>query len=160
MCLSVCSCSQKELVFEKTSAESAIQLTLVNDTSFEYSAKSPIGARFLEVGTYKLQDTFLILNFKNSGFSYECFDMPLNNDTFLIVNHNQNIALFPIQKTIANVPKKFSYKEMVYSLQEIYKNGKIQLLIDNNFLKTNKLEFEERFGERKYVVSEYFDSQL
>jgi len=151
------SCSEKKVVFNKLTENSTrVELTL-NDTAFIHIADSPEGVRFEENGKYKIEDSLLILDYHYDSYSYECYTIPLSADTFLISSLDNYIFLYPIK---SNKKKKFNYSNIMESLVKIYNTKRIDFSFKSDFLWIDKSTFENKFGKRKYTISEYYDKKL
>ncbi len=79
----------------------------------------------------------------------------MQNDTFLIGTYQESVFLYPIQSR--RNAREYSYQEMMESLLRLYNNKTIKNSIGIDFYVSSKNTFEAVFGQRKTMISEYYD---
>ncbi len=155
------SCSKKNpIVFQKKSETSEIKISLDTSGTFVYTAKSTQGAAFNEAGTYSIEDSLLILRFQFESYDQNCYEIPLQNDTSLIMNYKGKAVLFP---TIKSIPDFDIYIKDNDSLMQIimkkYQSEGFAKEVGTRYFKHVEGDLSLIFNG-KWNVSPFYDSKL
>lgn len=155
------SCGKKNpIIFQKTSDLSEVTLTLDTNGTFEYTAQSTVGAQFSEKGTYTVEDSLLILRYQFESFEHLCYEIPLQNDTSLIMNHNGTYFLFPTIKKIPEFEVEYkSNKELMQYFMSLYKEDKLKDFIGHRYFSLRSGDFSLIF-KGDWEISPYYDTLL
>ncbi|MCQ2608861.1 MAG: hypothetical protein MJ197_09275 [Bacteroidales bacterium] len=154
------SCAKKNpIVFQKKSAESEVNLSLDTNGTFLYTAQSTKGVDFREEGTYTIEDSVLILRFRFESYEKDCYEVPLPNDTSLILKHKGKIVLFPLVKVIPGIGVVWNNNaELMDSLVQLSKTETFDKLIGARY-------FEKVSGDMSLIfngnwhVSPFYDKK-
>lgn len=131
------SCSNDNpIVFMKKTDMSEVRLALDTNGTFDYTAKSEIGATFHETGTYTVEDSLLILRFTYESFDHLCYEIPLTNDTSLIMNYKGEPMLYPTVKEIQEIGLKMTPAQLMDTIVLLY----------------NRKDFGEYVGKRYFKL--------
>ena len=85
--------AQTPIVFSLQTDVVSKTLQLNADSTFSYKTKHIQGVPFNEEGTYTVTDSSVILNYTNPSYSYNCWEVPIINDTFLFVPYKEIMYL-------------------------------------------------------------------
>ncbi|MCQ2959443.1 MAG: hypothetical protein MJ198_04550 [Bacteroidales bacterium] len=158
----IVSCSSKKnpIVFQKKTDKSEILLILDTAGTFEYTAKSTIGATFDEKGTYTIEDSLLILRFQYESYEQACYEIPLPNDTSLIINYKGKYVLYP---TIKNIPEYGlhyqSNDELMRQIVKVYQRKDFEEQVGMRYFSLKSGDFTLLFNGN-WKVSPFYDSML
>ncbi len=123
------SCKQSPVVFSLQTDEVSKHLQLNSDRTFTYKSKHIKSIVFEEEGTYSTTDSSLILHYNNLSFSYNCYEFPLVNDTFLFVPYKEKIYL-----VYGNQPNEEQRKAFMVSLEQSIKNHTFNLFEEDSYM--------------------------
>lgn len=162
--ISIISCRSKESIsFVQENTVEKTEIILNQNNTFLYKARAlqtKKAVDFIQEGTFILQDSLLILDFTYDSYTYECYEIPLPNDTFLVSTFNNTVFLFKLHSFYKERSKPFTYNEMLNSLIELYKRNLIISKQYSEFLSCSQEDFENNFFDRNYIISEYYDKFL
>lgn len=148
------------IVFQKKSELSEVTLSLDTNGTFEYSAHSTVGAAFNEKGTYTIEDSLLILRYQYQSYEHLCYEIPLQNDTSLIMNYKGTYMLFPIVKDIPEFEVHYSSnKELMEFFMEEYHRSGFSERVGTRYFALKSGDFSLIFNG-KWKISPYYDSLL
>jgi len=155
------SCGKKNpIVFSKKSETSDIQLTLDTNGTFDYVAHSTQGAAFNEKGTYTIEDSLLILRFQFQSYDHNCYEIPLRNDTSLIMNYKGKTVLYPTVKEIPEFDISIGSND---SLMQIilgeYQSKDFEKYVGSRYFEKTAGDMSLIFNG-KWNVSPFYDSKL
>lgn len=155
------SCSKKNpIVFSKKSETSDIQLSLDTNGTFEYTAHSTQGATFNEKGTYTIEDSLLILRFQFESYDQNCYQIPLRNDTSLIMNYNGKILLYPAIKEIPELDISIKTNDSLMNIVlEKYQREDFGTQVGIRYFLQTAGDMSLIFNG-KWKVSPFYDSKL
>ena len=151
----ITACTPKEVRFFREGAFADFELLLYADSTFHHISHAKPPMYFNEKGSWLIQDSLLVLCYTNSSYSIDCSVFLLQNDTFLISTYQESVFLYPIQSR--HNAREYSYQEMMESLLKLYNNKTIKNSIGIDFYVSSKNTFEAVFGQRKTMISEYYD---
>lgn len=121
MCIALlAACSrpaQSPIVFSLQTEEVSMTLQLDTNRTFSFKNKHIKSILFHEEGTYTLTDSSVILYYNNPSYSYNCYDFPTTNDTFLFVPYKEHIYLVRSNQPTAEKSRAFM-KELKRSLHD------------------------------------------
>ena len=154
-------CGKKNpVVFSKKSDLSEVSIALDTNGTFVYEATSKVGHAFKENGTFTVEDSLVILRFNYESYSVGCQEMPLQNDSMLIMNYKGKVLLYP---TIINIPGtncSFENNEkLMQKILEVYQSEDFPNYIGKRYFALTTGDFSLLF-HGKWKVSPYYDSQL
>ena len=160
MAFLVTACSQKNpIVFQKKSDVSVVTLSLDTNGTFVYHAESSVGATFNEEGTYTIEDSVLILRYQYESFEHLCYEIPLENDTSLIMNYKGTYVLFPTKKTITNTDIHFSSNEdLMQHIVAEYNRKDFSERVGTHYFGLTAGDFSLLFNG-KWNISPYYDKK-
>lgn len=156
----VTACSQKNpIVFQKKSDVSEVTLTLDTNGTFVYNAKSTVGAEFNEKGTYSIEDSLLILHYQFESFEHLCYEIPLENDTSLIMNYKGTFLLFPTIKDIPEFNIHFaSNEELMQHVVAEYNRTNFSERVGTHYFALTSGDFSLLFNG-KWNISPHYDAK-
>ncbi|MBO7055465.1 MAG: hypothetical protein J6W37_08780 [Bacteroidales bacterium] len=154
-------CSKKNpIVFSKKSDLSEISISLDTNGTFVYEASSKVGHAFKENGTFTIEDSLVILRYNYESYSVGCQELPLQNDSMLIMNYKGKFVLYP---TIKNIPESnCSFEnndQLMQKVLEIYQRSDFPQYIGKRYFALESGDFSLLF-DGNWKVSPYYDSQL
>ncbi|MBP5584451.1 MAG: hypothetical protein J6X43_10985 [Bacteroidales bacterium] len=154
-------CSKKNpIVFSKKSDLSEISIALDTNGTFVYEATSKVGHAFKENGTFTIEDSLVILRYNYESYSVGCQELPLQNDSMLIMNYKGKFVLYP---TIKNIPESnCSFEnndQLMQKVLEIYQRSDFPQYIGKRYFTLESGDFSLLF-DGNWKVSPYYDSQL
>ena len=154
-------CSKKNpIVFSKKSDLSEISISLDTNGTFVYEASSKVGHAFKENGTFTIEDSLVILRYNYESYSVGCQELPLQNDSMLIMNYKGKFVLYP---TIKNIPESnCSFEnndQLMQKVLEIYQRSDFPQYIGKRYFTLESGDFSLLF-DGNWKVSPYYDSQL
>ncbi|MDR2962608.1 MAG: hypothetical protein LBU90_03070 [Bacteroidales bacterium] len=117
------------VVFALQRDEVSIRLQLNHDSTFDYKAHHERGVAFHEAGRFTTTDTTLILKYTNPSYSYNCFTVPLENDTFLFVTYKEQLYLVH-----SNQPSEEQRSIFLCNLQKSIENHTFNLFEEDLYL--------------------------
>jgi hypothetical protein len=152
-----CKKQNNSIDFIKTTEDSKIQITLHSNKTFDYKAKSTKGVAFHELGTFKILDSLLIIDYTNKEYSYNCYTIALPNDTFLIATVRDVVFLYPLIKEFPEVNKYKTNEDLMNDLVKEYNNKNINGLVGTKYLSAKKDDFEFLYTENS-LISKHYDA--
>ena len=154
-------CGKKNpVVFSKKSDLSEVSITLDTNGTFVYEATSKVGHAFKENGTYTIEDSLLILRFEYDSYSVGCQEMPLENDSMLIMNYKGRNVLYPTIKSIPETNCMFENNDqLMQKVLEIYQHQDFVNYVGSRYFALESGDFSLLF-DGNWKVSPYYDSQL
>lgn len=155
------SCAKKNpIVFEKKSDISVVNLSLDTNGTFHYTAKSKKGIPFDEKGTYTIEDTLLILHYEFESYEKDCYEIPLPNDTSLIMNYNGKVMLYP---TVKNHPELGIFikndAELMENILKNYQSSDFARQVGVRYFTLKSGDMSLIFNG-DWKISPYYDSKL
>ena len=154
-------CGKKNpVVFSKKSDLSEVSIALDTNGTFVYEATSKVGHAFKENGTFTIEDSLVILRFNYESYSVGCQEMPLKNDTMLIMNYKGKYLLYPTIKSIPETNCSFENNDqLMQKVLEIYQQSDFPQYIGKRYFALESGDFSLLF-DGEWKVSPYYDSQL
>ncbi|MBO7125184.1 MAG: hypothetical protein J6V74_05015 [Bacteroidales bacterium] len=154
-------CGKKNpVVFSKKSDLSEVSIALDTNGTFVYEATSKVGHAFKENGTFTVEDSLVILRFNYESYSVGCQEMPLQNDSMLIMNYKGKVLLYPTIKNIPGTNCSFENNEkLMQKILEVYQSEDFPNYIGKRYFALTTGDFSLLF-HGKWKVSPYYDSQL
>lgn len=154
-------CGKKNpIVFTKQSDDCLVTLSLDTNGTFEYTATSKVGSAFNEKGTYTIEDSVLILRFQYESYEHLCYEIPLPNDTTLILNYKGKYVLYPTIKDIPELELHYDNNEqLMEQVLDVYQHKDFSSQIGVRY-------FEQKSGDISLIyngdwkVSPFYDSKL
>lgn len=155
----VTSCKEKKtaITFKKATESSDIQVTFNANKTFDYRAKSTKGVAFHELGTFKIADSLLIIDYTNKEYSYNCYTIALPNDTFLIATIRDEVFLYPILKGFPGQENLKTNKDLMNEIVKEYNNKNINGFVGTKYLSAKKEDFEFLYTGNT-IVSKHYDA--
>ncbi|MCL2326980.1 MAG: hypothetical protein FWC39_00550 [Bacteroidetes bacterium] len=121
--------AQTPVVFSLQTDNVSMTLQLNADKTFSYKTKHIKSVAFNEEGTYTVTDSSVILDYTNPSYSYNCFEIPLDNDTFLLVKYKKTMYLVH-----ANQPSEEHRKIFMKNLMQSIKNHTFNLFEEDLYM--------------------------
>lgn len=154
---SACSNPDFPIIFEKNIKDSQMSISLNKDSTFEFSASHVKGTKFLEQGTYSVHDSVLILHYANSEFGYNCYNIPLENDTLLFGTFNSHTLLYNLFKINPITDSILTKTETMNSIIQEYNNPMFHTHI-GTFVYNCTQGNAKILYPKQHKISEYYDS--
>ena len=154
-----CSCVDKNpIIFTRKTDMSEVKLSLDTNGTFMYTAQSTVGSPFHEEGTYTIEDTLLILRFEFESYTYNTYEIPLENDTMLIMRYKRKNVLFPLRRDFPERNLHLSQKEMMEDVVEIYSSPDFPKYVGTRYFSKSSGDFSLIYkGDSK--ISPYYDKK-
>ena len=148
---------ENPITFSKITDKSTVTLQLDTNKTFIYTANSKVGAAFNEIGTFKIEDSLLILQFENKEYSYGCVTVPLPNDTLLFIKFNNKYVLHPLLNDIPQNNIHISRDQMMKNICAAYTSDIFADLVGKRFFMESKGNVELLYSS-KYKISKHYDN--
>lgn len=154
-----CSCVDKNpIIFARKTDMSEVKLSLDTNGTFIYTAQSTVGTPFHEEGTYTVEDTLLILRFEFESYTYNTYEIPLQNDTMLIMSYKGENVLFPLRREFPEQNIHLSQKEMMENIVEIYSSSDFPKYVGTRYFSHSSGDFSFIY-KGDYKISPYYDKK-
>lgn len=147
------------IIFSKKTDNDTITLQLFKDNSFIYKAKSSKGVAFNEKGTYFINDSLLILDYKHKEYSYNCLTIPLPNDTLLFVRFESKNILIPVNRIDFITNKIYSTERVMNTIVKEYSLPEFHFLIGSKYFELTEGNIS-KINNNNYLISKYYDTKL
>ncbi|MDR1761180.1 MAG: hypothetical protein LBR55_01895 [Bacteroidales bacterium] len=99
--------AQTPIVFSLQTDDVSMILQLDTNKTFSYKTKHTKSIAFNESGTYSITDSSLVLKYNNPSYTYNCFEIPLVNDTFVFVKYKE--VLYLVHSNQPNAEQKTAF---------------------------------------------------
>lgn len=158
-CILVYACNTEKtpIIFSKITEDSEITLTLDTNNTFTYKARHVKGAAFNESGTYTVQDTVLILNYSNQEYSYNCYTIPLPNDTLLFGLYNNKTILYSLHTQIPGIDSILTHQQVMQRIVNEYNSQNFTKHI-GTFIFACTQGNPSQLYKSTYKISKYYDT--
>lgn len=154
-----CESEQTSIVFTKKTEESEMTITLKNDSTFVHNAKHIHGVTFNEVGRYSIHDSIIVLDYTNPEYSYNCYTIPLPNDTLLFGTYDDKILLHTLYKTIPGEDTLLNHAQVMERIVNQYNNPHFSKYIGTLIFVCTQGKPENLYKHR-HAISMYYDKFL
>jgi|GEM_PF-5988599 hypothetical protein len=152
-----CSNNDNPIVFSKITDDSKIILTLDTNKTFTFTARHVKGAAFDESGTYTINDSTIILQYNNKEYSYNCYTIPLPNDTMLFGHYNNTILLYPLYREIPGIDSVLTHEQVMQRIVNEYNSPKFKTHVGTLIFACTQGNAELLYT-KPYKISAYYDS--
>lgn len=152
-----CNWEQTPVVFTKITEDSEMSITLDTNNTFTHKASHTHGAKFNEQGKYTIIDSLLILNYTNDEYSYNCYTIPLPNDTLLFGRYKDKTLLYTLYTIIPGIDSILTKQEVMQRIVNQYNNPNFPSYIGTFIFECSSNNASQLYSQ-SHKISKYYDT--